>query len=138
MFKKLFPIFFFALIYFASIAHGWFDDSITNKSNWILFNYRPMTDAWNVGYICEQVIKPILMVIGVDLILKRSIGENFPKIYKIEWTIFKLFILLNSISYFLWFRDSDNYQWIFWIMGIAATYLWCRKDNCNENNNKDE
>lgn len=143
MFKKFLPLFYFSLIYIANIAHNWFDDTepafigdTSHLHNWILFNYKPMTNAWNVEYLSWWVIIPILITLGInsmikqiDEFLQKKIGERIPKIYRIEWTIFKVFIILNSLTYFLIFKDGDPYYWIFWITSAFAAHLWCKKED---------
>lgn len=129
MFRRILPLLCFSLIYVANTSHNWFSDDPKKLYNLIVFDYKPMTAAWNAAYISQQVIIPLLMTCGVDLILKTAVLE---KIYKIEWKIFKTFIVLNSIAYFLIFRNGDHYSWIYWLLCLTGTFLWCKKNNCDK------
>ena len=138
MLKKLSPVLWFGLAYFTATLHNRFDDTMpafvgdmSHLHNWIIFNYKPMTDAWNVNYIAWQVAIPLFTTVGLNSLIKRLqeyYGQKIPKLYRLEWKLFKIFIILNSISYFLIFRDGAEWMWIFWVLGAIGLYSWCTKN----------
>lgn len=130
--KLLTPILCLAATYPVAIAHNYVSDEESSISNWIIFDYKPMRESWNMAFMAWHVIIPILWLMFVVTFVKNIedwAGKKIPKIYKIELRIAKWFIFLNSISYFLIFMNGPKWWWIFWIISIVAIVSWYLKSD---------
>lgn len=116
----------FSLIYGVNMLYKLFPNNPDDPINIFVFDYRPMSHAWACAYICSQVVQPLLVALGIQLIARRS---KIDTIYRIELNLYMLFVILDSISFFLWFKSGAEYSYIYWVMAIAAVLLWYRKDN---------
>lgn len=116
MIKKYIPIFILACTYLIGQAYTFVSD--TEIQNWILYAHKPMTIAWNVKYLSEEVNR-VVEAIAFLMMLKGA-----RDIYKLAILEYLLYRVLDIIFYFYNFKTT-NYWYLFLILGtiIALIYL---------------
>lgn len=101
-------------------VHIFFPDDVNNQVNLIWMNYKPMTLAWNIRYIENEVL-PLLYFMAFYLYV-----PNFQN--RLSVRVFLYFYIVNLIMYFCDFKALENYYKIYlWMAGFwILAYKWKR------------
>jgi len=118
--RKLFPVLVLVSTYVVGQAYTLFPDNPLSLHNWILFDYVPMTTAWNVKYLSEEINR-ILEAIAFAIMLKDR------KIYGFVAISYLSYRVLDIIFYFINFKTYD-YGWVFVLVALFEALWWFKND----------
>ena len=121
--------FVFALIMFLSGLHTFFPDTVESVQAWQYYHKQPMTLAWNIRYLSDQVIwilYPLCALFWVNNRINRTTAKCF-----------FLFAVMDAGMYFYNYKTTDYglvYFWYigFWLFIHYSAWLWRRLKYSNK------
>lgn len=126
MIKKLLPILLLSSTYLIGQAYTLFDNK--ELHNWFLCVDRPMTDAWNVKYLSEEmnrVVEALFMI----WIFERSYVNILYRLAAVEYMLYRC---IDLVVYPFWFK-SQNYWYVFLALGLLMGFVYVKKYNYDKN-----
>lgn len=120
MIKKILPILLLSSTYCIGQAYTLFDNK--ELHNWFLLVDRPMTNAWNVKYLSEEINR-ILEAIFMLWIFQRSYVDIIYRLVAVEYLLYRC---IDLIVYPLWFK-GQNYWYVFLVLGLLMGFVYVKK-----------
>lgn len=120
--KRYIPILLLASTYAIGQSYIYFDDK--ELHNWFILVNNPMTDAWNVKYLSEEINRAIEAFFMLWIFQISYVNV----IYRLAAVEYLLYRMLDLIVYPFWFK-SYNYWYVFLVLGLLMGIIYVKKFN---------
>lgn len=120
--KRYIPILLLAVTYAIGQSYIYFDDK--ELHNWFILVNNPMTDAWNVKYLSEEINRAIEAFFMLWIFQISYVNV----IYRLAAVEYLLYRMLDLIVYPFWFK-SYNYWYVFLVIGLLMGIVYVKKFN---------
>lgn len=120
--KKILPILLLCSTYAIGELHHLF--SSTNIENWILYRYSPMSEAWNVKYLSEEVNR---IIEGVSFLLMFKMRSGAKELYTLTLIEYLVYRITDIFAYFINFK-TGSYWYVGVVVGLVMAFFYLNKN----------
>lgn len=120
--RKMWPVLLLCSTYFIGELHHLFSD--THVSNWILFADKPMTDAWNMKYLAEEINR---IIEGLSFLLMLLMRKGATELYALVIIEYLVYRIVDIAAYFIDYKTDHYWQAVLLIMVISCFFYLKKK-----------